>query len=32
MRRIGVLMNLAAHDAVARARIGAFQETLQQLG
>jgi putative ABC transport system substrate-binding protein len=32
MRRVGVLMNLAAHDAVARARIGAFQETLQQLG
>ena len=32
MRRIGVLMNLAAHDVVARARIGAFQEALQQLG
>jgi putative tryptophan/tyrosine transport system substrate-binding protein len=32
MRRIGVLMNLTADDAVARARIGAFRQRLQQLG
>jgi putative ABC transport system substrate-binding protein len=32
VRRIGVLMNLAADDAVARARIGALQQGLQQLG
>jgi putative ABC transport system substrate-binding protein len=32
MRSIGVLMNLAADDAVARARIRAFQQQLQQLG
>jgi putative tryptophan/tyrosine transport system substrate-binding protein len=32
MRRIGVLMNLSAEDAVARARIGAFRERLQHLG
>ncbi len=31
-RRIGVLMPLAAADPVARARIGAFVEGLQQLG
>lgn len=31
-RRVGVLMNLAADDAVARARIGAFRQRLQQLG
>jgi len=30
--RIGVLMSLAADDAVARARIGALQQGLQQLG
>src|SRR5262245_56694897 len=32
VRRIGVLTNLPADDAVARARIGAFQQSLQQLG
>jgi putative ABC transport system substrate-binding protein len=32
MRRIGVLTNLAADDAVARARIGAFQQALWHLG
>jgi ABC-type uncharacterized transport system substrate-binding protein len=32
MRSIGVLMNLSAEDAVARARIGAFKQRLQQLG
>jgi ABC-type uncharacterized transport system substrate-binding protein len=32
VRRIGVLMNLAADDAVAKARIGAFQQGLQQFG
>ena len=29
VRRIGVLMNLTADDAVARARIGAFRQRLQ---
>jgi putative tryptophan/tyrosine transport system substrate-binding protein len=32
MRRIGVLMNLAADDAEGRARIAAFLQGLQQLG
>jgi putative ABC transport system substrate-binding protein len=32
MRRIGVLMNLAADDAQSKARIAAFLEGLQQLG
>ena len=32
MRRIGVLMPLSAEDPVARARIGAFLEGVQQLG
>jgi ABC-type uncharacterized transport system substrate-binding protein len=32
MRRIGVLMNLAADDAVAQARLAAFLQRLQQLG
>jgi putative ABC transport system substrate-binding protein len=32
MRRVGVLMSLAANDAVARARITTFQQALQQLG
>jgi putative ABC transport system substrate-binding protein len=32
MRSIGVLTNLAADDAIARARIRAFQEQLHQLG
>jgi putative tryptophan/tyrosine transport system substrate-binding protein len=32
MRRIGVLMNLAADDAEAQVRIGAFQQGLQELG
>jgi ABC-type uncharacterized transport system substrate-binding protein len=32
MRRIGVLMNFPMNDAVARARIAAFQQALQQLG
>jgi putative ABC transport system substrate-binding protein len=31
-RRIGVLVNFPANDTVARARIGAFQDVLQQLG
>ena len=31
-RRLGVLMNLAADDAVAHARLGAFLQGLQQLG
>ena len=30
MRRIGVLMNFRMNDAVARARIAAFQQALQQ--
>ena len=32
MRRIGVLMNLAAEDRVGQARFAAFQQGLQQLG
>ena len=32
MRRIGVLMNLAANDPEGRARIAAFVQALQQLG
>jgi putative tryptophan/tyrosine transport system substrate-binding protein len=32
MRRIGVLMNLAADDAEGQARIAAFLQGLQQLG
>jgi hypothetical protein len=32
MRRIGVLMNLAADDRQAQARIAAFLQGLQQLG
>src|SRR5262249_31005779 len=32
MRRIGVLMNFAADDAVAQARMTAFMQALQQLG
>src|SRR5215471_5026824 len=32
MRRIGVLMNFAAEDAVAQARVTAFMQALQQLG
>ena len=32
MRRIGVLMNLAADDAEGQARVAAFQQALQQLG
>jgi ABC-type uncharacterized transport system substrate-binding protein len=32
MRRIGVLMNLAADDAEGQARIAAFRQGLQQLG
>jgi putative ABC transport system substrate-binding protein len=32
MRRIGVLMNLAADDREAQARIAAFLQGLQQLG
>src|SRR5262252_9386796 len=32
MRRIGVLMNFAADDAVAQARVTAFLQVLQQLG
>jgi putative tryptophan/tyrosine transport system substrate-binding protein len=32
MRRIGVLMNLAADDREGRARLAAFQQELQQLG
>jgi putative ABC transport system substrate-binding protein len=32
MRRIGVLMNRAADDRDGQARLGAFQQTLQQLG
>lgn len=32
VRRIGVLMNLLSTDTVAKARIGAFQQGLQQLG
>jgi putative ABC transport system substrate-binding protein len=32
MRRIGVLMNAVADDPQGQARIGAFQQTLQQLG
>jgi putative ABC transport system substrate-binding protein len=32
VRRVGMLMNLAADDAVARARIGALQQGLRQLG
>src|ERR1700756_1395080 len=31
-RRIGVLVNFPTNDTVARARIGAFQDVLQQLG
>src|ERR1700752_2735155 len=32
MRRIGVLMNVAADDAEGRGRVAAFQQALQQLG
>src|SRR5262245_37748055 len=32
VRRIGVLVNFPTNDTVARARIGAFQDVLQQLG
>jgi putative ABC transport system substrate-binding protein len=32
MRRIGVLMNRAAHNPEGQARLAAFQQTLQQLG
>jgi putative ABC transport system substrate-binding protein len=32
MRRIGVLMNLAADDPQGQARLAAFQQALQQLG
>ena len=32
VRRLGVLMNLQADDSVAKARIGALQQSLQQLG
>ena len=32
MRRIGVLMNFAADDAVAQARVTAFMQVLQRLG
>jgi putative ABC transport system substrate-binding protein len=32
MRRIGVLMNLAADDPQGQARLAAFQQTLQQFG
>jgi len=32
MRRVGMLMNLAADDPEARARIGAFRQGLQELG
>ena len=32
MRRIGVLMNLAADDAEGQARIAAFVQALQRLG
>jgi putative tryptophan/tyrosine transport system substrate-binding protein len=32
VRRVGVLMNLLADDTVAKARIGAFLQGLQQLG
>ena len=32
MRRIGVLMNLAADDPQGQARLAGFQQTLQQLG
>jgi hypothetical protein len=32
MRRIGVLMNLAAGDAEGEARVTAFVQTLRQLG
>jgi hypothetical protein len=32
MRRIGVLMNVAANDPEAQARVAAFQQGLQQLG
>ena len=32
MRRIGVLMNLAADDPESQARIAAFRQGLQQLG
>jgi putative ABC transport system substrate-binding protein len=32
MRRIGVLMPLAADDPEARARLAAFQQALQELG
>jgi putative ABC transport system substrate-binding protein len=32
MRRIGVLMNLTADDPIAKARIDALQQSLQQLG
>ncbi len=32
MRRIGVLTNLLANDTVAKARVGALQQGLQQLG
>src|SRR3974377_1904977 len=32
MRRIGVLMNLAADDPEGQARLAAFQQALQQLG
>ena len=32
MRRVGVLLGLAANDPEGQARIGAFLQTLQQLG
>src|SRR5262245_49186784 len=32
MRRIGILMPWAANDPTAKARVGAFQQELQQLG
>jgi putative ABC transport system substrate-binding protein len=32
MRRLGVLMNRAADDADARARLAAFQQALKDLG
>ena len=32
VRRLGVLMNLQANDSVAKARIGALRQSLQQLG
>jgi putative tryptophan/tyrosine transport system substrate-binding protein len=32
MRRIGILMPWAANDPTAKARVGVFQQELQQLG